>query len=462
VGYKLKFVLSDLHLGAGHIESNYLEDFTVDTKLAQFLQAISHESERDQREVELIINGDFFEFLEVPAVDNYRPGEVYPDEAYLDSSEQASIQRLNIIVEGHPLVFDALSDFIHVEAPQRRITLIKGNHDVNLYWPGVKARLREILGTSGTRSSMLLFAEEFISRERIYVEHGHQRAETINCYNDFLDPRLPGNPTQLYHPVGSRLVIDFFNNLGREYWFVDNIKPLTTLIWYALRWDFEFAAQMLASFIRHSPTHAELSFIFDDWLQGLEDAVIRRNWSARYQADPAFRQQFHRQALEYLSPITELAEISDDSLNLGRAAQRLQQTVLYQAAAEIAQRQGAALVIFGHSHRPAQEVLATGGVYLNTGGWLRDLSAATPETWQTLFTGRLSYRDIPLNLPYARIDYDEDNQPMAQLLDFNTTPSKLEPVSQAVEPEQTNPPAGNRLRYLARFFGGRAKASTSG
>jgi UDP-2,3-diacylglucosamine pyrophosphatase LpxH len=165
VGHKLKFVLSDLHLGVGHQESNYLEDFTVDTLLAHFLQQIWRESEREQREIELIINGDLFEFLQVPAVDQYDPNANYPLETYLDSSEAASIKRLDLIVQAHPEVFAALSDFMQVEAPQRRITIIKGNHDVNLYWSGVKARLREVLDASGERSSLLLFAEEFVSRE---------------------------------------------------------------------------------------------------------------------------------------------------------------------------------------------------------------------------------------------------------------------------------------------------------
>ena len=61
---KLKFVLSDLHLGAGlgKEAGNALEDFTADQHLVHLLQQISGESEQDQREVELIINGDFFEF----------------------------------------------------------------------------------------------------------------------------------------------------------------------------------------------------------------------------------------------------------------------------------------------------------------------------------------------------------------------------------------------------------------
>ena len=213
MGRKLKIVLSDLHLGAGHTNKggNLLEDFRASRAFVDFLHAIWHESERDEREVELIINGDFFEFLQVPAVDDYDPTVSYPKEAYLDSSQEASIKRLNIIANGHSRIFNALSDFMHVEAAQRSVTIIKGNHDVNLYWPGVKSRLREILGASGTRASLLRFADEFVSREKIYVEHGHQHAEKMNGYYDSFDPRSPDDLNQLFYPAGSRFIIDFFN-----------------------------------------------------------------------------------------------------------------------------------------------------------------------------------------------------------------------------------------------------------
>ncbi|MCL4295798.1 MAG: hypothetical protein KJ077_08735 [Anaerolineae bacterium] len=449
MGRKLKFVLSDLHLGAGHRESNYLEDFIVDKQLARFLQAIWQESERDQREVELIINGDLFEFLQVPAVENYNPTARYPSEAYLDSSESASIKRLNLIVEGHPEVFNALSDFMHVETPARRITVIKGNHDVNLYWSGVKARLREVLGASGSRSSLLLFAEEFVSREKIYVEHGHQRTEKMNSYHDFLDPRWPNDSSQLYYPVGSRFAIDFSSRIGQERWFIHNIKPITTLIWYALRWDFDFAAGMLAQFIRHTPAlvvsdfgvNDMAAFSNDDWLRQLEDPAARRELAERYVAEPGFRHQFHQQMQQYLSDATAIsrdpvlappAEVSSDPLVMGRADQTQQQAALHHAAEEIARQQGARVVVFGHTHFPTQETLETGGVYINTGCWLRDLSGAPPEIWQGLFEGAPLYSDLPPRLPYARIDYDEENNPSARLLYFAEEPAaETDPAPEA-------------------------------
>jgi UDP-2,3-diacylglucosamine pyrophosphatase LpxH len=435
VGRKLKFVLSDLHLGAGHRERKHLEDITVDEELARFLQQIRQEGERDQREIELIINGDMFEFLQVPAVDHYDPDENYPIEAYLDSSEPASIKRLNLIVEGHPEVFNALSDFMHVEAPQRRITIIKGNHDVNLYWSGVKGRLREVLGASGARSSLLLFAEEFVNREKIYVEHGHQRTEKMNSYHDFLDPRRPDDLSQLYYPTGSYFNIDIFTRRGRERWFFDNIKPVTTLIWYALQWDFDFAASMLTQFIRYTPALVVSDFTPDKsfavpgdaWLQNLEKTETRREWADRYRADPGFRQEFHRQIQQYLHDATAIsqdttlsppAEVNSDPQAIGRADQIQQRAALCRAAAEIVQEHGANVIIFGHTHCPAQETLETGQIYINTGCWLSDLSNVTPEIWTGLFDGSKDYTNFRPSLPYARVDYDENNIPTGQLLYF--------------------------------------------
>jgi UDP-2,3-diacylglucosamine pyrophosphatase LpxH len=435
VGPKLKFVLSDLHLGAGHIDQNGnpLEDFTADEGLANLLHDIWLESQRDQREVELIINGDFFEFLQVPAVDVYNPDTNYPSEAYLDSSQEASIKRLNIITQDHPEVFNALSDFIHVERPQRRITIIKGNHDVNLYWPGVKSRLREILGASGTRASLLLFADEFVSREKIYVEHGHQRAEEINAYEDFFDPRSSDAPTQLYYPPGSRFVVNILNELEREHWFVDHVKPITALIWFALQWNFDLASKLLVEFIRH--TDSEENALLAD----LENDDERSRIARQYADDADFRLQFHQQIQPYLNvmPIDSLTP-GDNPLEMGRADQQQQQTMLQRVAEAIAEREKAKAVLFGHTHYPLQKSLGNGSVYINTGSWIEDFSDASPELWQALFDGSRQPDKKSASLPYARIDYTDENAPTAQLLYVGETVGQAE--------------AKGFINWLARIF----------
>jgi UDP-2,3-diacylglucosamine pyrophosphatase LpxH len=436
VRQKVKFIISDLHLGAGltHPGGNCLEDFLADQQLVNFLDAIRRESIEHHREVELIINGDFFEFLQVPAIESYDPATPYPIEAYLDSSPEASVQRLNLITQGHPDVFAALSDFMHVERPQRRITIIKGNHDVNLFWPVVKSRLRETLGASGARASLLLFADEFVSREKIYIEHGHQRAETINAYPDFFNPRSAENPAQLYYPVGSRFVINVFSDLERERWFIDHVKPITTLIWYALQWDFDFAARVLAGFIRQTSPQTNRSILdevlpspTDLLLQDLDNPDRRGELARQYTSNPAWRQQFHQQIQPYLTLTHNSADPlnSDNPLALGQSDQAHQDSLLLQAATEVAEREGAVIVLFGHTHRTSQTTLNNGSVYINTGAWVADLTNTSTETWQALFSGALEARDTTLGFPYARIDYDENDLPAAQLLYFGQKPKTV-------------------------------------
>ncbi len=454
---KLKFVLSDLHLGAGYNEEgdNPLEDFTADEQLVHFLQELTRESERDGREIELIINGDFLEFLQVPAVDNFEPATIYPQEAFLDSSQKASVKRLDLIVNGHRDVFAALSKFMQAHTPKRRITIIKGNHDVHLYWPLVKSRLRDVLDASGPRSSMLLFAAEFISREKIYVEHGHQRTEMLNRYPDFHDPRLPDKPLQLYYPPGSQLLIDVLNGVERERWFVDKVKPATALIWFALPWDFDFAANMLVRLIRlaaEEPARAGMSPAFSDLLLRLENRDERRQMSQHYAHDAAFREQFHRQIQPYLDVTsmtnsaskTSLAtEFQSDPIALGRAEQEQQRVALQHAAAEISQQEKAEIILFGHSHQPDHKRLDTGGTYINTGCWLGEyaLSDAQPELLELLFRDSTNRTDLPFRLPYARIEYDEEDYPTAQLLDFANNSAVIQD------------PAEKSTGFFTKFFG---------
>ncbi len=98
---KIALVISDLHLGAGAIfneKLNYLEDFHYDRELVDFLNYFST-GEYSSKEIELIINGDFLDFLNVPYV------EYFDDEFF---SEQACLEKFSIIKNAHQEVFQAL------------------------------------------------------------------------------------------------------------------------------------------------------------------------------------------------------------------------------------------------------------------------------------------------------------------------------------------------------------------
>ncbi|MDX1520165.1 MAG: metallophosphoesterase [Anaerolineae bacterium] len=432
MGRKIKFVLSDLHIGAGTgwATKNLSESFLVDDELVEFLHYIRQESETKNQEVELIINGDFFDFLHVPAVDALTGTTDYSLEAYYNSSEAASIKRLNLIYKAHKAVFAALTNFMQPVAPKRRITIIKGNHDVHFFWPRVKNHLRSLLRASGTRASLLLFAEEFVSREKIYVEHGHQRAEPSNRYPDFLHPIHPDNPTQLNYPVGARFEIDCSYDQADKYPFIHKVKPFNAVIWYALHWDLMLASKLLVHCAGdHQPVlslnGSSGARPGDHALAAMSDYLVDENRC--YQALRQCRQDagFKREFYTFLScqfdlaPSPEYGVLAvDDPLDIAQQKHEAQRLSLRQAAEQIAEREGAEVILFGHSHYAIQETLENGAVYINTGCWAEDFSTASPELWETLFNQTYSYGQPPVSLPYARIDYDDDNTPHPQLLDF--------------------------------------------
>jgi len=278
---KVKIIVSDLHLGAGSFdldEGNLLEDFIVDKAFACFLDEMKKESETEGTDFELIIDGDMMEFLQAPAVDEFEPQRIYPPENYRSSSEEDSAKKVALIIEGHGTFFTALGEFIKPANPQRKVTIIKGNHDVNLYWPAVKERIRQaVYATGEERAKLLAFEEVCICREGIYVEHGNQYSDKVNRVDNFEKPLDPEREGQLAIPAGSRFVIEFFNQVEWEKWWVDSVKPMTALIWYALAIDFPFAAKTLAAFalgLTLFLVTLALTFTFDRQVLGLLIVVI--------------------------------------------------------------------------------------------------------------------------------------------------------------------------------------------
>lgn len=104
---KLILVISDLHLSAGKMlkgKRNLLEDFHYDNELIDFLNYYSSGDYADM-EVELVINGDFLDFLAVPYVD------FYDDEFW---SEKAALAKLKMIMEAMKVSLMPLKAFLKV------------------------------------------------------------------------------------------------------------------------------------------------------------------------------------------------------------------------------------------------------------------------------------------------------------------------------------------------------------
>jgi UDP-2,3-diacylglucosamine pyrophosphatase LpxH len=437
---KFKIVVSDLHLSAGRVaEGNPLEDFVSDQEFAAFLDGIAAESDREGADVELIVNGDAFEMLQVPHADEFDPQRIYPAEQYHSSSEEDSARKMALIVAGHRPFFQGLERFAQSGPPRRSVTFVKGNHDVNLHWPAVQDRIRQAMAATGDRAPLLAFEERRISREGIYVEHGNQYAEFVDRLEDMEEPHDHDDPDQLAIPLGSWFVMDVFNQVERDKYWIDGVKPITALVWYALAHDFAFAARAISTMVRALPgiIREGILAVDDtraDLVRQLEDPDQLPDLAARYEADEAFRSQFNAQVAHALSPpratlatgAEPLAPVPDAE-GKGKEIQERVRSSLHAIARLRAQEEGVKLVTFGHTHDAGVEQLKgdthinsgtwKGGTYINSGTWTwrADFTGAGKETWRDLFRHPERFTDDRL-LSYVRIDYDDAGQPTGQLL----------------------------------------------
>src|ERR1700747_2271140 len=130
---KVKVIISDCHLSGGHIFEGALnphEDFHFDEEMCDFFRHFSTGEYGEKNgvpvEVELFINGDFFDFLNVP----------YEGEFEDVITEDIALYKVEAILKGHPKVMAALKKF--AAKPGKSITYMIGNHDADLFFPKVR------------------------------------------------------------------------------------------------------------------------------------------------------------------------------------------------------------------------------------------------------------------------------------------------------------------------------------
>jgi UDP-2,3-diacylglucosamine pyrophosphatase LpxH len=446
---KFKIVVSDLHLGGGRVaEGNALEDFDRDQEFAAFLEGIAVESDREAADVELIVNGDAFEMLQVPHEEAFDPPFVYRAEQYHSSSEPDSERKMALIIDGHRPFLEALGRFVRFGPPHRYVTFVRGNHDLNLHWLAVQSRIREAAGATGRRASLLGFEERRIVREGIYVEHGNQYALGLDRVEDMEEPHDHDKPGQLAIPPSSWFVMDVFNEVERDKYWIDGVKPITALVWYALAYDFPFAARSIATLLRALPgildeivfapeqAHAEA-------LAGLlEDPEQVAELADRYEADEGFRAAFNAEVAGLLSPLGRpdavafAPESIPDPVVKGDQIRTLVNSTLLEMAKIRAAEEGVRLVTFGHTHDAVEEDLPGGGLYINSGTWtwLADFSGSDKETWHDLFQHPERFTN-DRQLSYVRIDYDQAGEPQGRLMAYEPD------ASPAPEDEIEDPPS---------------------
>lgn len=181
-------VLSDVHLGSDLNDLTPPEDRVrraraVDEDLVRLLRHYRATPAPDGR-WRLVVAGDLIDFIgmtvRVEGEALSTPPNEDEQEYGLGNAEDHARAKLRHVAERHRDVFAAMAEFVgHGHA----LTLVHGNHDLELHWDGVKDELRAILRrhaeAAGVHDSAfdarVGFQPWFFYVDGVaYIEHGHQ------------------------------------------------------------------------------------------------------------------------------------------------------------------------------------------------------------------------------------------------------------------------------------------------
>lgn len=434
-------VVSDLHLGEASKDRSRIEDLKAteleDREFCRFLQ-YQRSRRQNGRPWVLVLAGDTFDFPAVSLSPDPRAAQerygftVSPQERRrgLDNSEAKARWKLDRILDRHPGLLAHLADFV---GSGNRLIVLVGNHDAELYWPGVQQALVQRLvdlyfggeQTDGEQPDEFRARIEFRSwfyhhPGLAYIQHGHQFDAYCSLLNQ-LHPRRAGNQ-ELMELSSTGILIRY--GLSRVRGVRSHGKDDFTFRDY-LRWLIGMPAAKSGQL-----TLAYLQVVWEQ-LRYLRSARRGNAWKMREKHLQAMAQESERQGLPLstlaaidmlharpanlgyvsllssmfldsiltvlLAPILTLlwclfapfrwrGKLLGSTTILGGAflllqlfgARRSTQLApkLRNAARRIAPWLPVPYIVMGHSHTAELRPLPGGSVYANTGSWLL---AASPD-----------------------------------------------------------------------------------
>jgi predicted phosphodiesterase len=250
------YTISDLHLAAG-IERDFkfsgTENYFYDEIFSRFIQHIKSKNKKSW----LVINGDFIDYLRITNIpkkqedfelwqDSLRKiginkslpelqSSILPKELEygLKTHEYKSVWKLVCAGHGHKLFFDTLAEWI---IAGNKLVIVKGNHDLEWYWKGIRNTIRFMLAEKIARltgKGIEKALKEFIFPDLFFTDHSVTFNDTVyiehgNVYDKFShiqgEPLMP-NKEEINMPFGSFFNRYLLNNLEVVYPFLDNVRP---------------------------------------------------------------------------------------------------------------------------------------------------------------------------------------------------------------------------------------------
>lgn len=213
---KILLVISDLHLADGHPMLDGFSDHQQAALEGLLNAASSSGSLGNAEDVELIINGDCFDFL-----------MMQPYEQHGTTNPTTALLKLEKVIAAHRPFFEALQRFISF--PGRHITFITGNHDVELIFAEVQARICESILGEQDRRECVDFCQTRSYRPLldVYLEHGNQYDFWNRiCYMwDEQGQPLRLKPQTITLPLGTQYIQRAAHHINVQYSYFDHFEP---------------------------------------------------------------------------------------------------------------------------------------------------------------------------------------------------------------------------------------------
>lgn len=203
-------IISDLHIGA----DTRLDIFRAQAQLSNFLRSLGGGP------VNLIVNGDFLDFLAV------EPFGVFTREA-----AQRKVERI-IAAPPNRVLWEGFRAFLAADT-RNRVEVLLGNHDLEMVFREVHEALRGVMAAAGEGERVRFLTDHVthldfeVGGVPVHLEHGFQY-DPFNWYNHnrLLGATVHGGSGEaLELPFGSQLVYDVLNRLTPDHPFVPLIKP---------------------------------------------------------------------------------------------------------------------------------------------------------------------------------------------------------------------------------------------
>jgi UDP-2,3-diacylglucosamine pyrophosphatase LpxH len=372
------FVISDLHLGGD-------TGFQICTargrrRLAAFIHAIPTLLAPGQQ-AHLVLAGDIVDFLAE------KPFAAFTAEDALATRKLARLMDHGDTAD----VWTALRELV---SAGHSLTLLLGNHDLELSLPGPRRLLHQRIGHRGVE---FLYDNQAFIRGPVLIEHGNRYDDWNVVHHDALRSVRSAlsrreEPPPMRTVAGSELVVGVMNELKRQYAFIDLLKPeneaalpllavLEPGMFRKLKELSRVARQKARTWIRRDDggapedrgliageTERRESHLLREALELLGGSTEEisacehmKSWWQVYQAGQA---EERREQLRRLRKALQLyARTQYETFALEVESAR------YRKPAEALAARGFRVVVFGHTHLVKRVKLPGEALYLNTGTW---------------------------------------------------------------------------------------------